>query len=151
MFGNPETTPGGLALRFHASIRLEMRRAETMKDGSEITGNRIRVKVAKNKVAPPFRQVEFDMPFGEGISKEGDLLDVAVDQAIIDKSGSWYSYNGERLGQGRNNAKAHLVDHPEVTAEIENKVREIYGLRPQSTTGSIPGDEPNEDKSPEES
>ena len=151
MFGNPETTPGGLALRFHASIRLEMRRAETMKDGSEITGNRIRVKVAKNKVAPPFRQVEFDMAFGEGISKEGDLLDVAVDQAIIDKSGSWYSYNGERLGQGRNNAKAHLVDHPEVTAEIENKVREIYGLRPQSTTGSIPGDEPNEDKSPEES
>ena len=151
MFGNPETTPGGLALRFHASIRLEMRRAETMKDGSEITGNRIRVKVAKNKVAPPFRQVEFDMPFGEGISKEGDLLDVAVDQAIIDKSGSWYSYNGERLGQGRNNAKAHLVDHPEVTAEIENKVREIYGLRPQSTTGSIPGDEANEDESPEES
>ena len=151
MFGNPETTPGGLALRFHASIRLEMRRAETMKDGSEITGNRIRVKVAKNKVAPPFRQVEFDMPFGEGISKEGDLLDVAVDQAIIDKSGSWYSYNGERLGQGRNNAKAHLVDHPEVTAEIENKVREIYGLRPQSTTGSIPGDKANEDESPEES
>ena len=151
MFGNPETTPGGLALRFHASIRLEMRRAETMKDGSEITGNRIRVKVAKNKVAPPFRQVEFDMPFGEGISKEGDLLDVAVDQAIIDKSGSWYSYNGERLGQGRNNAKAYLVDHPEVTAEIENKVREIYGLRPQSTTGSIPGDEANEDESPEES
>ena len=151
MFGNPETTPGGLALRFHASIRLEMRRAETMKDGSEITGNRIRVKVAKNKVAPPFRQVEFDMPFGEGISKEGDLLDVAVDQASIDKSGSWYSYNGERLGQGRNNAKAHLVDHPEVTAEIENKVREIYGLRPQSTTGSIPGDEANEDESPEES
>ncbi|MCH8290520.1 recombinase RecA [Candidatus Poribacteria bacterium] len=146
MFGNPETTPGGLALRFHASIRLEMRRAETMKDGSEITGNRIRVKVAKNKVAPPFRQVEFDMPFGEGISKEGDLLDVAVDQAIIDKSGSWYSYNGERLGQGRNNAKAHLVDHPEVTAEIENKVREIYGLRPQSTTGSIPGDKANEDE-----
>lgn len=146
MFGNPETTPGGLALRFHASIRLEMRRAETMKDGSEITGNRIRVKVAKNKVAPPFRQVEFDMPFGEGISKEGDLLDVAVDQAIIDKSGSWYSYNGERLGQGRNNAKAHLVDHPEVTAEIENKVREIYGLRPQSTTGTIPGDEANEDE-----
>jgi recombination protein RecA len=91
------------------------------------------------------------MPFGEGISKEGDLLDVAVDQAIIDKSGSWYSYNGERLGQGRNNAKAHLVDHPEVTAEIENKVREIYGLRPQSTTGSIPEDEANEDKSPKES
>ncbi len=146
MFGNPETTPGGLALRFHASIRLEMRRAETMKDGSEITGNRIRVKVAKNKVAPPFRQVEFDMPFGEGISKEGDLLDVAVDQAIIDKSGSWYSYNGERLGQGRNNAKAYLVDHPEATAEIENKVREICGLRPQSTTGTIPGDEANEDE-----
>lgn len=128
-----------------------MRRAETIKDGSEITGNRIRVKVAKNKVAPPFRQVEFDMPFGEGISKEGDLLDVAVDQTIIDKSGSWYSYNGERLGQGRNNAKAYLVDHPEVTAEIDNKVREIYGLHPQSTTGTIPEDEPNADESLEKS
>ena len=139
MFGNPETTPGGLALKFHASVRLEIRRAETLKDGDEIVGNRVRVKVAKNKVAPPFTQAEFDMIFGEGISKIGDVLDVAVDQEIIQKSGAWFSYNNERLGQGRNNVKAYMSEHPEVYTEIEAKVRENLGISGQSAPGSIPG------------
>ena len=144
MFGNPETTPGGLALKFHASVRLEMRRAETLKDGDEMIGNRLRVKVAKNKVAPPFLQAEFDLTFGEGFSKEGDLLDVAVEQNVIQKSGSWFSYNDERLGQGRNNVKEYLKAHPEVAAEIDVKVRELAGLPTPSTTGAIP--EADEDK-----
>ena len=139
MFGNPETTPGGLALKFHASVRLEIRRAETLKDGDEMVGNRIRVKVAKNKVAPPFTQAEFEMIFGEGISKIGDLLDVATDQDIIQKSGAWFSYNNERLGQGRNNAKEYLVQHPEIIEEIDTKVRENLGIYAQSAPASIAG------------
>ena len=139
MFGNPETTPGGLALKFHASVRLEIRRAETLKEGDEMVGNRVRVKVAKNKVAPPFTQAEFEMTFGEGISKLGDLLDVATDQDIINKSGSWFSYNNERLGQGRNSAKEFLIQHPEIIDEIETKVRENLGIYAQSAPASIAG------------
>ena len=139
MFGNPETTPGGLALKFHASVRLEIRRAETLKDGNEMVGNRVRVKVAKNKVAPPFTQAEFEMTFGEGISKIGDLLDVATNQDIIQKSGTWFSYDGERLGQGRANSKEYLIQHPEIIEGIEAKVRENLGIYSQSAPGSIAG------------
>ena len=143
MFGNPETTPGGLALKFHASVRLEIRRAETLKEGDEMVGNRIRVKVAKNKVAPPFTQAEFEMIFGEGISKLGDLLDVAADQGIVNKSGAWFSYNNERLGQGRNSAKEYLIQHPEVIDEIDTKVRENLGIYAQSAPASIAGVDPD--------
>jgi recombination protein RecA len=143
MFGNPETTPGGLALKFHASVRLEIRRAETLKEGDEMVGNRIRVKVAKNKVAPPFTQAEFEMIFGEGISKLGDLLDVAADQGIVNKSGAWFSYNNERLGQGRNSAKEYLIQHPEVVDEIDTKVRENLGIYAQSAPASIAGVDPD--------
>lgn len=139
MFGNPETTPGGLALKFHASVRLEIRRAETLKEGNEMVGNRVRVKVAKNKVAPPFTQAEFEMTFGEGISKIGDLLDVATDQDIIQKSGAWFSYNGERLGQGRANSKEYLIQHPEIIEGIEAKVRENLGIYSESAPGSLAG------------
>jgi recombination protein RecA len=146
MFGNPETTPGGLALKFHASVRLEIRRAETLKEGDEMVGNRIRVKVAKNKVAPPFTQAEFEMTFGEGISKLGDLLDVAADQGIVNKSGAWFSYNNERLGQGRNSAKEYLIQHPEVVDEIDTKVRENLGIYAQSAPASIAGVDPDTPK-----
>jgi recombination protein RecA len=146
MFGNPETTPGGLALKFHASVRLEIRRAETLKEGDEMVGNRIRVKVAKNKVAPPFTQAEFEMTFGEGISKLGDLLDVAADQGIVNKSGAWFSYNNERLGQGRNSAKEYLIQHPEVIDEIDTKVRENLGIYAQSAPASIAGVDPDTPK-----
>lgn len=138
MFGNPETTPGGLALKFHSSVRLEMRRAETLKEGNEVLGNRVRVKVAKNKVAPPFREAEFDLIFGEGISKEGNILDVAVDCGIIQKSGSWFSSNDERLGQGRNSVKEYLKTNPDFAAEIEGKIREALGMPSQSSAASIP-------------
>ena len=145
MFGNPETTPGGLALKFHASVRLEIRRAETIKDGSDMVGSRVRVKVAKNKVAPPFKQAEFEVTFGEGISKLGDILDVAAENDIIQKSGSWFSYGDERLGQGRNNAKAYLMENPEIAIEIEAKIREAFGLSDPATPGSIPDTEDDED------
>lgn len=138
MFGNPETTPGGLALKFHSSVRLEMRRAETLKEGNEVLGNRVRVKVAKNKVAPPFREAEFDLIFGEGISTEGNILDVAVDCGIIQKSGSWFSYNDERLGQGRNSVKEYLKTNPDFAAEIEGKIRDELGMPSRSSTASIP-------------
>ena len=138
MFGNPETTPGGLALKFHTSVRLEMRRAETLKEGNQVLGNRVRVKVAKNKVAPPFREAEFDLIFGEGISKEGNILDVAVDCGIIQKSGSWFSYNDERLGQGRNSVKEYLKTNPDFAAEIEGKIRDELGMPSRSSTASIP-------------
>ena len=137
MFGNPETTPGGLALKFHASIRLDIRRADRLKDGEEIIGNLIRVKVAKNKVAPPFRQAEFDVIFGEGICTTGEILDVGVDLGIVQKSGTWFSYNDERLGQGRNNAKDFLVEHPEIAAEISAKIRANLGIHPPSGTASL--------------
>jgi len=128
MFGNPETTPGGKALKFYASVRLDVRKVETIKQGNEMVGSRTRVKVVKNKVAPPFKQAEFDIMYGEGISKEGSILDVAAANDIIQKSGAWYSYGNTRLGQGRENARQYLKDNPELTKEIETKVREIYSL-----------------------
>jgi recombination protein RecA len=128
MFGNPETTPGGNALKFYSSLRLDIRRIAALKDGQEAIGNRTRVKVVKNKVAPPFKTAEFDIIYGEGISKVGDLLDLAVTQDIVEKSGAWYSYEGERIGQGRENAKAFLKEHGDMAAEIEKKVRLGFGL-----------------------
>ena len=123
MFGNPETTTGGRALKFYASVRLDVRRIETLKVGGEVVGNRTRVKVVKNKVAPPFKEAEFDIMFGKGISKEGDILDLAVLHDIINKAGAWYSYNGEKIGQGRENTKLYLANNPEVMEEIEQQVR----------------------------
>ena len=128
MFGNPETTTGGNALKFYSSLRLDIRRIGALKDGQEIVGNRTKVKVVKNKVAPPFKIAEFDIVYGEGMSKEGDLLDLAVEQEIVDKSGSWYSYQDERIGQGRENAKRFLIDHPEMFSDIDQKVRMGFGL-----------------------
>ena len=139
MFGNPDTTPGGLALKFHASVRLEIRRPTQIKEGTDILGNRVRVKVVKNKVAPPFREAEFDITFGKGVSKEGTLLDIAVEAGFIEKRGSWFSYNNERIGQGRNNVKTYLEENPEVTAELDRKIREDMGSLPESVAGSIPG------------
>jgi recombination protein RecA len=128
MFGNPETTPGGNALKFYSSLRLDIRKIATLKDGQEVIGNRTRVKVVKNKVAPPFKMAEFDIIYGEGISKVGDLLDLAASQDIVEKSGAWYSYEGERIGQGRENAKTFLKEHPDITDEIAKKVRMGFGL-----------------------
>ncbi len=128
MFGNPETTTGGRALKFYSSIRLDVRRAEALKLGGEVIGNHTRVKVVKNKIAPPFKEAEFDIMFGKGISREGDVLDLASKVDIIRKSGAWYSYNGEKIGQGRENAKLFLTSHPEVWAEIEAKVRSHYAI-----------------------
>ncbi len=137
MFGNPETTPGGRALKFYASIRIDIRRADSIKQGTEITGNKVRAKVVKNKIAPPFRQAEFDIMFGEGISREGSTLDLAVEHGIVQKSGSWYTYNEERLGQGRESAKQTLSDNPELSLEIETKVREKVGLIKTTATEEI--------------
>ncbi len=128
MFGNPETTTGGRALKFYASVRLDVRRIETLKVGGEVVGNRTRVKVVKNKVAPPFKEAEFDIMFGKGISKEGDILDLAVLHDIINKAGAWYSYNGEKIGQGRENTKLYLTNNPEVMEEIEQQVRNKCGI-----------------------
>ncbi len=128
MFGNPETTTGGRALKFYSSVRLDVRRIETLKKGTEVVGNRTRVKVVKNKVAPPFREAEFDIMFGEGISREGDILDLAVTHDVVQKSGAWFAYLGEKIGQGRENAKAYLKENPEVLAEIEQLVREKCGI-----------------------
>ncbi|WP_419157289.1 recombinase RecA [Rossellomorea sp. BNER] len=128
MFGNPETTPGGRALKFYSSVRLEVRRAETLKQGNEMVGNKTRVKVVKNKVAPPFRVAEVDIMYGEGISKEGEIVDLGSEVDIVQKSGAWYSYNNERLGQGRENAKLFLKENPEIRSEIMQKIREHYGL-----------------------
>ena len=126
MFGNPETTPGGRALKFYSSVRMDIRRIENIKQDGNVVGSRTRVKVVKNKVAPPFREAEFDIIYGKGISKEGNLLDIAVNLEIIDKSGSWFSYNGERIGQGRENAKTYLLENPKMAEEIENKIRDNY-------------------------
>ena len=126
MFGNPETTTGGRALKFYASVRLDVRRIETLKVGGEVVGNRTRVKVVKNKVAPPFKEAEFDIMFGKGISKEGDVLDLAAGLGIIVKSGAWYAYNGDKIGQGRENAKSYLIEHPDILAEVEQKVRDKF-------------------------
>jgi len=128
MFGSPETTPGGRALKFYSSVRLDIRRIESLKDGVEIVGNRTRVKVVKNKVAPPFKQAEFDIMYGRGISREGSVLDIAVDLGIAKKSGAWYTYDGEQLGQGRENAKTFLADTPELMVEIDEKIRRQVGI-----------------------
>ncbi|GAX01088.1 recombinase RecA [Secundilactobacillus silagei] len=128
MFGNPETTPGGRALKFYATIRLEVRRAEQIKEGTDIIGNRVRIKVVKNKVAPPFKRAEVDIMYGHGISQTGELVDMAVDKDIVNKSGSWYSYGDDRIGQGRENAKTYLAEHPDVMSEIRTKVRKAYNM-----------------------
>ncbi|WP_302669073.1 recombinase RecA [Eubacterium sp. AF15-50] len=128
MFGNPETTTGGRALKFYASVRLDVRRVETLKAGGEMVGNRARVKVVKNKVAPPFKEAEFDIMFGKGISREGDILDLAANCGVVIKSGSWYAYNSEKIGQGRENAKKYLLENPTIMEEIETKVRDFYAL-----------------------
>ena len=128
MFGNPETTTGGRALKFYSSVRVDIRRIGAIKDGETIVGGRTRVKVVKNKVAPPFREAEFDIMYGEGISREGDLIDQGVERKIIEKSGTWFSYGGERLGQGRENAKAFLKQNPDIASEIEKKLRAAMGL-----------------------
>ena len=130
MFGNPETTTGGRALKFYSSVRLDVRRVETLKQGGDMVGNHTRVKVVKNKVAPPFKQAEFDIMFGTGISREGDILDLAVECSIVNKSGAWYAYEGNKIGQGRENVKIFLKEHPEITEEIEKKVRIHYHLLP---------------------
>ena len=129
MFGNPETTPGGRALKFYSTVRLEVKRVDTIKNGTDMVGSRTRVKVVKNKVAPPFRQAEFDIMYGQGISKEGDIIDVATEMDIINKSGSWYSYEKERLGQGRENVKEFLMNNKNILEEIENKIREEFKKR----------------------
>ncbi|MBQ2451682.1 MAG: recombinase RecA [Lachnospiraceae bacterium] len=129
MFGNPETTTGGRALKFYSSVRLDVRRIESLKQSGEVTGNRTRVKVVKNKIAPPFKEAEFDIMFGEGISVVGDILDLAANVNIISKSGAWYAYEGNKIGQGRENAKQFLKDNPEICKEVENKVREYYELQ----------------------
>ncbi len=132
MFGNPETTPGGRALKFYASVRMDIRRIGSIKDGDEFVGNRTRVKVVKNKVAAPFRMAEFDIVYGEGISRDGELLDLGVKEGFVEKSGSWYSYQGQRIGQGRENSKRFLRDNIEVAADIERRLRETYGISPLS-------------------
>ena len=132
MFGNPETTPGGRALKFYATIRLEVRRAEQIKQGGNVIGNRAKIKVVKNKVAPPFKVAQVDIMYGQGISQTGELLDMAVEKDLVNKAGSWYSYNDERIGQGRENAKAYLADHPEVFDELMTKVRQAYGIDAKS-------------------
>ena len=128
MFGNPETTTGGRALKFYSSVRLDVRSIEALKQGGEVIGNRTRVKIVKNKVAPPFREAEFDIMFGQGISTEGDILDLAAENNIINKSGAWYAYDGNKIGQGRENAKQYLKDNPQICAEVEKKVRELFNL-----------------------
>jgi recombination protein RecA len=130
LFGSPEVTPGGRALKFYSSVRMEVRRIETIKDGAESVGNRVRVKVTKNKVASPFRQAEFDIVFGEGISREGSLLDVAVDNGVVKKSGAWFTFDGDQLGQGRENAKKFLRENPDVAVQLQAKVYEVVGMVP---------------------
>jgi recA bacterial DNA recombination protein len=126
MFGNPETTTGGRALKFYASIRMDVRKADVIKQGGEVIGNRTKIKVVKNKIAPPFKEAQFDIMFGQGISRTGDVLDIAVDDNIVVKSGAWFSYNGEKIGQGRENVKIYLDSNPSVFEEIEKKVRELH-------------------------
>jgi recombination protein RecA len=132
MFGNPETTTGGNALKFYSSVRLDVRRASVIKNGEDVIGNRTAVKVVKNKMAPPFAKVEFDLMYNEGISREGDVLDLAATKNLVDKSGAWYSYQGERIGQGRDNAKQYLKDHPKLTDQLREKLLEIYNIGPKN-------------------
>jgi recombination protein RecA len=131
MFGSPETTTGGKALKFYSSVRLDIRRIETLKGGTEAVGNRTRVKVVKNKMAPPFKQAEFDILYGEGISREGSLIDMGVDAGIVKKSGAWYTYEGDQLGQGKENSRAFLRDNPDLANEIEKRIKETYGVGAQ--------------------
>ncbi|NLI30179.1 MAG: recombinase RecA [Nitrospiraceae bacterium] len=133
MFGNPETTTGGNALKFYASMRLDIRKTDTLKEGQDAVGGRVRVKIVKNKVAPPFRQAEFDIFFNEGISKVGEIIDLGVEKGLIEKAGAWYSYAGSRIGQGRDTVKEFLKNNPEIALEIEQKIRDIYGLKPAVT------------------
>lgn len=149
MFGNPETTTGGRALKFYSSIRLDVRRVETLKQSGEMVGNRTKIKVVKNKIAPPFKEAEFDIMFGEGISKEGDILDLAVNMGVVNKSGAWYAYNGEKIGQGRENAKSYLKQNPAACQEIEAKVRESFGLESTGTEKEAAAPEPKEKKAKE--
>jgi recombination protein RecA len=137
MFGNPETTTGGNALKFYSSVRLDIRRIGAIKNGEEVVGTQTRVKVVKNKVAPPFREAEFDVMYGEGISRSGDLLDLAVDKRIIEKSGAWFAYNGERLGQGRENAKQFLRDNPDIYKTIEDRIRKELGLAREAEPAAV--------------
>lgn len=141
MFGSPETTTGGRALKFYASVRLDIRRIETLKDGTEAVGNRTRVKVVKNKVAPPFKQAEFDILYGQGISREGGLIDMGVDHGFIRKSGAWYTYEGDQLGQGKENARNFLRDNPDLADEIEKKIKEKLGIGVRLDAGEQPGDD----------
>ncbi len=140
MFGNPETTTGGRALKFYSSVRLDVRRIEALKQGGEVIGNRTRVKVVKNKVAPPFKEAEFDIMFGAGISTQGDILDLAAENNIINKSGAWYAYDGNKIGQGRENAKQYLKDNPQICAEVERKVRELFNMETDAVEESAAGD-----------
>ncbi len=149
MFGNPETTPGGRALKFYSSVRLDIRKIETMKQDGEVVGNRAKVKVVKNKVAPPFREAEFDIVYGKGISKVGNILDLGVNLDIVNKSGAWFSYNGERIGQGRENAKKYLEEHPNTTAEIEKRVRDSFSEAFEKSLGDEEID-PEQEKEPED-
>jgi recombination protein RecA len=143
MFGNPETTTGGRALKFYSSVRLDIRRIAAIKDGDSVIGNRTKVKVVKNKVAPPFREAEFDIIYGEGVSKEGDLLDLGVAQNLIEKSGSWFSYKGERIGQGRENARQFLRDHADIRQAVDTELRTLLGLiKPSVTPEPAPKPEP---------
>jgi len=146
MFGSPETTTGGNALKFYASVRLDIRRIGAIKDRDEVVGNQTRVKVVKNKVAPPFKQVEFDIMYGEGISKLGELIDLGVKAEIVEKSGSWYSYNSERIGQGRENAKTYLKEHPEMADHIENAIRQNAGLIAEQILEADPDEKSGEDE-----
>ena len=151
MYGNPETTPGGRALKFYASVRIEIRKTENLKNGSEQYGSRVRAKVVKNKVAPPFKVAEFDILYGKGISKMGEILDIGIDLNIIEKSGSWFSYNGARLCQGKDNVRAYMEEHPEMAAEVEQKIRAErdkidMSVLPEEDDGEdYDGEEPLED------
>ncbi|MBA3974255.1 MAG: recombinase RecA [Candidatus Solibacter sp.] len=142
MFGNPETTSGGRALKFYSSVRVDIRRIAAIKDGDVVVGNRTKVKVVKNKLAPPFREAEFDIMYGEGISLVGDLIDVGVERNIVEKSGSWYSYSGERIGQGRENAKTFLRDHPETLTKLDAQVRQTLGMAPQVVAAPVSPPDP---------
>ena len=148
MFGSPETTPGGRALKFYSSVRLDIRRIESLKDGAEVVGNRTRVKIVKNKVAPPFKQAEFDIMYGQGISREGSLLDIAVDRDIVKKSGAWYTYEGEQIGQGRENVKKFLKENPDLVMEIQDRVLREVGLIPDVDADGAPVDGTDPDDQP---
>ena len=137
MFGNPETTPGGRALKFYATIRLDVRRGEQIKSGDQVIGNRTNIKIVKNKVAPPFKTASVDIMYGEGVSYEGELIDIASSLDIVEKSGAWYAYNGEKIGQGRENAKQYLKDNPNILEEIDNKIREHYGFKKREATPQL--------------